>query len=80
MKTTEDRPNRIDYGDIARRYNELEKGCALRIPRVYNITHFRAALERRGLLHRADFKASVKGRQCIIKKLSDARMNGGEEA
>lgn len=73
MNPTESR-QAIDYRDIAERYNDLARGQVLRLPRVYNITHFRRALERRGLTHRIDFKVSHQGSNCVIKRLSDVEM------
>lgn len=79
MNPTEHRPESLDYRGIAERYNALPPGRAFRIARVYNITHFRRALERRGLAHRVDFKVAHQGNHCIIRRLSDVPMDTGEE-
>lgn len=64
----------IDYVELAKKYNALEVGGAVVLEPVYNITNFKAALERRGLASQTDFNAFNKGGETLVKRVSQAVM------
>lgn len=70
MRTTY---NRIDYGDIAVRYNGSRAGDLIRVGRVSNITQFRKTLEGRGL-GSDDMHVFNREGVCYVKKLSSNEM------
>lgn len=65
---------RLDYQQLARDYNALAKGQSLRLRKVTNITNFKAALARRDLEVKKDYRAGQKGRHCYLTRLSDKPM------
>lgn len=67
---------RYDYAAIAKAYNSMDVGRALRLERVYNITSFRQTLERRGVTGE-DAQVYQRGNHCFIKRLTDTEMRVG---
>lgn len=65
----------IDYNKLAELYNALEIGGAVEMDPVYNITNFRQALCRRGLVTQVDFTAFNKGGKTLVKRGSQATMS-----
>ncbi|MCY1361516.1 hypothetical protein D9M69_481840 [compost metagenome] len=51
----------------------MSVGSTLRMDKVYNITTFRQALERRGITA-GDATVFHRGNKCLITKQTDARM------
>lgn len=72
----EDRSARIpiDYVKLAEYYNALEVGGAVEMDAVYNITLFKQALERRGVVETTDFTAFTKHGKTLVKRLTQADM------
>lgn len=72
----EGRPQRtpIDYATLAEFYNALETGGAVEMDAVYNITNFKEALVRRGLVLNTDFTAFTHNGKTLVKRLSQAVM------
>lgn len=66
---------RVDYPEIAAKYNELERGQALRLSKLSNVTHFKQALGRRGLKEGVDYEARQRGRFCFLKRISRKLMS-----
>lgn len=66
----------IDYGALTKKYNELEMTAGLQLEKVYNITLFKRALERRGLIHGEDFHAYNKNGSTYVQRLTEKRMKG----
>jgi len=64
----------IDYGKLAELYNALEIGGAVEMDPVYNITLFKDALARRGLVNLEDFSAFNKDGRTLVKRLTQAAM------
>lgn len=60
----------MDYQRIAKAYNETPVGHSVVIPRVKNVTLFKAALYRRGLTD-DDFEAGNRRRECWITRLTE---------
>lgn len=65
----------IDYTKLAEFYNALEIGGAVEMDTVYNITNFKVALSRRGLVNQTDFTAFNKGGKTLVKRLTQATMS-----
>lgn len=66
---------RVDYDEVANRYNELPVGGVIRMERHTNIVHFKNALKRRGLEEHRDYKAYQRGKHCFLKRQSDKSMS-----
>lgn len=66
---------RVNYLEVSENYNLLERGQALRLSKVTNITHFKSALGRRGLKEGVDYEARQRGKFCFLKRLSKKPMN-----
>lgn len=64
----------IDYKKLAELYNSLEVGGAVEMEPVYNITLFKDALGRRGVVLDTDFSAFNKDGITLVKRLSMAAM------
>ena len=64
----------IDYATLAEFYNALEVGGAVEMDAVYNITNFKEALGRRGLVHGTDVSAFSHSGKTLVKRLSQAVM------
>jgi hypothetical protein len=62
----------LDYDEIATLYNTIAIGQAVKIKKVYNVTLFRQAIERRGLSS-ADVHIYQRG-SCYIERKSDTPM------
>lgn len=64
----------IDYVTLAEFYNALEVGGAVEMDAVYNITNFKEALGRRGLVLKKDVDAFSHSGKTLVKRLSQAVM------
>jgi hypothetical protein len=64
----------IDYTKLAELYNALEVGGAVEMDSVYNITNFKEALTRRGLVMQKDASAFNLNGKTLVKRLSMAVM------
>lgn len=64
----------IDYAALATHYNALQIGGAVVMDKVYNITLFKRALERRGVVHNTDFQAYNADGKTYVKRLTITRM------
>lgn len=64
---------RHDYKAIAKAYNKMPVGKALKMPRVYNITLFRKTLAGYGLKE-ADANIFQRNNACFIERKSEALM------
>lgn len=64
----------IDYTKLAELYNALEIGGAVEMDLVYNITNFKEALARRGLVQQTDVNAFTLNGKTLVKRLSQAVM------
>lgn len=61
----------IDYVKLAEFYNGLEVGGAVEMDeKVYNITLFKQALGRRGVVSEVDFHAFNKDGKTLVKRLT----------
>lgn len=64
----------LDYPKIAAHYNELQLQGALKLEKVYNISLFKARLERRGVKRDIDFIAYNSGDHTYIQRLTAKTM------
>lgn len=64
----------IEYNKLADLYNRLEVGGAVQMDKVYNITLFKKALARRGVVIDTDCSAFNKDGKTLVKRLSQAVM------
>lgn len=65
----------IDYNKLADYYNSAEIGGAVQMDEpVYNITLFKKAISRRGLVLDVDYTAFNKDGKTLVKRLSQALM------
>lgn len=65
----------IDYAKLADFYNSSEVGGAVEMDeQVYNITLFKKALSRRGVVSEVDFHAFNKGGKTLVKRLTLVEM------
>lgn len=67
----------IDYDRLRELYNEAPVGGGVEMDRVYNISLFKQALVRRGLVPGKDVDAFTSGEQTIVKRTSTAVMTRG---
>lgn len=63
---------RIDYRRLAELYNKMSVGQTLKLDQVYNITLFRANLQRR--VAEDGFEVFQRRSSCFIKRLTTAEM------
>lgn len=64
---------RHDYQAIAKAYNEMPVGKALKMPMVYNITLFRKTISRYGIKE-VDANIFQRGKACFIERKSEVLM------
>lgn len=62
----------IDYERIAKVFNKMRPGQAMKLPKVYNITSFRRNLARRA--PPSAFEAYHREGHCYVKRLSEVGM------
>lgn len=67
----------IDYAKLSTMYNESAVGDGVELDKVYNITLFKKALERRGVIVGKDVEAFSSGDVTIVKRISTAAMSRG---
>lgn len=63
---------RIDYRAIAEKFNGMEVGKTMRLPKVYNITSFRRNLENR--VKPEAINVYQRDGSCFIKRLTSEQM------
>ena len=66
----------IDYAELAKHYNTLQIDGAVVMDKVYNITLFKRALARRGVVIDTDFQAYNANGKTYVKRLTATRMEG----
>lgn len=67
----------IDYDEIVKAYNDMAVGSVIRRERVSNITLFKQALSRRGVVEGVDFKAYNLDGYTFVERLNQNVMTRG---